>query len=65
VIQSGINIKNTATVNQTNYDPNNINDQSSITITVGKDSNSTNGGNSNSNSGGNAGQKNVTVNAKQ
>ena len=56
VIQSGINIKNTATVNQTNYDPNNTNDQSTITITVEKDSNSTNGSNSS--------RKNVTVNAK-
>ena len=63
VIQSGIDIKNTATVYQANYDPDNTTDQSTITITVEKDSNSTNGGNSNSTGGGTAG-KNVTVNAK-
>ncbi|SCG85868.1 Conserved repeat domain protein [Methanobacterium congolense] len=44
VIQSNANITNTATVYQTNYDPNNTNDQSDITINVGKDSDPTSGG---------------------
>ena len=38
VVLSNMNITNTATVNQTNYDPNPDNNQSNTTITVGKSS---------------------------
>ena len=71
VVQASIDIENIATVYQANYDPNNITDQSSITITVKGNSNSTNGGNSNStggnssnSTGGGTADKNVTVNAE-
>ena len=44
VIQSNVNITNIAAVHQTNYDPNSTNDQSNITVNVGKDSDPTSGG---------------------
>ncbi len=58
VISSSVNITNTATVNHTNYDPNDTNDQSSTIITVGKDPNKDNSGTGDGKDQGN------TVNAK-
>ena len=62
-----MNIKNIATVNQTNYDPNNTNDQSDITINVGKDSNpgkDNSGTNDTSNNDSGNDANTVKVNAK-